>query len=279
MNDYKEDDEQRFAFGENWRAFLATMDEQRIAQAIESLQTMLETNSLAGKSFLDIGCGSGLFSLAAHRLGASVVSVDYDKDSVGCTQQLRDQFGQDEPSWVIRQGSVLDEKLMQSLGEFDVVYSWGVLHHTGDMDRAIEIASNMCVTSGRLFIAIYNDQGAASRRWLKIKQTYNRLPTYLRPLWVIFVSGIYELIFAAARVKNFKNPLPFADWRAKKKDRGMSAWHDWVDWIGGLPFEVATPERIIEMLQVKNFTLQKSTNVGKGWGCNEFVFQRRAARL
>ena len=220
-------DEERFAFGKNWKAFLATLDEARIAQAVDSLRTMLGVDSLEGKSFLDLGCGSGLFSLAAHRLGAQVLSLDYDTDSVGCTQQLRDQFGSANPTWDIRQGSVLDQALMESLERFDIVYSWGVLHHTGDMDRALTLARERTAQDGLLFIAIYNDQGGASRRWLRIKQFYHRLPVFLRSLWVVFVAGCYEIKFAVARLVRLRNPLPFADWRAKKRDRGMSAWHDW----------------------------------------------------
>ena len=270
------DAEERFAFGENWQAFLATLDGARIEQAESSLREMLAVDSLVGRTFLDIGSGSGLFSLAAHRLGADVVSIDYDTQSVACTAELKRRYADEATNWRVQQGSVLDEALMASLGHFDVVYSWGVLHHTGDMDRAIEFARQRVDTNGRFFIAIYNDQGGASRRWLAIKKTYNRLPTWLRPLWVITVAFWYEMKFALARLARGKNPLPFADWRAKKRDRGMSAWHDWVDWVGGLPFEVATPERMIVPLRQHGFVLDNLKTVGNGWGCNEFVFRNTA---
>ncbi len=266
--------EQRFAFGKNWAAFLDSLDEDRICQATTSLAAMLGIETLAGKQFLDLGCGSGLFSLAAHRLGAQVLSIDYDHDSVGCTQQLRAQFGTDGPEWEIQQGSVLDQPWMESLETFDVVYSWGVLHHTGDMQRAIELASQRTADGGFFFLAIYNDQGGASRRWLKIKQMYHRLPSFLQPVWVVLIAGLYECKFALARLARLRNPLPFADWRAKKNDRGMSAWHDWVDWIGGLPFEVARPEQIIVPLRKQGFVLENLTTVGDGWGCNQYVFRR-----
>ena len=164
----------RFAFGENWKAFLAALDEERISEATASLQGMLSCQTLEGKQFLDIGSGSGLFSLAAHRLGAEVLSIDYDRESVGCTEQLRERFADPSHRWQIQQGSVLDESLMQSIGQFDVVYSWGVLHHTGNMWRAIELAAERTRHGGKFCIAIYNDQGHASRRWLAIKKTYNR---------------------------------------------------------------------------------------------------------
>jgi len=267
-------EENRFAFGKNWQAFLAALSEDRIDQAVKSLRLMLGMESLEGRRFLDLGCGSGLFSLAAHRLGAEVVSIDFDVDSVACTEQLRQRFGNPSRSWVVMQGSVLDDSLMQSLGQADVVYSWGVLHHTGDMDRAIRLSAERAKAGGLFFIAIYNDQGGASRRWLAIKKTYNRLPSLLRPLWVVLVAGCYEIKFALARLAKLQNPLPFRDWRAKKKDRGMSAWHDWVDWIGGLPFEVASPEQIIVPLRQQGFVLENLKTVGNGWGCNEYVFSK-----
>ncbi|MEM1069518.1 MAG: class I SAM-dependent methyltransferase [Planctomycetota bacterium] len=230
--------------------------------------------SLAGQRFLDLGCGSGLFSLSAHLLGAEVISIDFDEDSVACTEQLRAQFGREDDSWKIQQGSVLDDQMMESLGQADIVYSWGVLHHTGSMYRAIEIASKRTKHGGRFLILIYNDQGRASRRWLKIKQTYQRLPTVLRPMLVLLVASYYECKFALARLARLQNPLPFNDWRAKKQDRGMSAWHDWVDWVGGLPFEVAKPEQVIVPLRRSGFVLENLITVGNGWGCNEYLFSR-----
>ncbi|MCO8121862.1 class I SAM-dependent methyltransferase [Stieleria sp. TO1_6] len=271
--------EPRFAFGDNWRSFLQTLDEDRIAQADASLTSLLKLDRaldrpLRGKTFLDLGSGSGLFSLAAYRLGADVLSIDFDPECVACTEVLRDRYGDGQNRWQIRHGSVLDSQLMESLGRFDVVYSWGVLHHTGDMRRAIELAVDRVDQQGVLAIAIYNDQGGGSRRWLTIKRIYHRLPGPLRPVWVVAVASWYELKFAVARLLRGKNPLPFSDWRQKKRDRGMSAWHDWVDWIGGLPFEVAKPETILVPLAAQGLSLVNLTTVGNGWGCNEYVLRR-----
>ncbi|MDX2121208.1 MAG: class I SAM-dependent methyltransferase, partial [Gemmatimonadota bacterium] len=127
----------RFAFGRNWASFLRLLDEERIRAAEDSLRSLTGRDDLTGLRFLDIGSGSGLFSLAARRLGARVHSFDYDTDSVECTRELRRQYFAEDANWVVEQGSVLDPGYIASLGTHDVVYSWGVLHHTGAMWVAV----------------------------------------------------------------------------------------------------------------------------------------------
>jgi 2-polyprenyl-6-hydroxyphenyl methylase/3-demethylubiquinone-9 3-methyltransferase len=263
---------ERFEFGKNWSRFLSVLDEGRVRQAEASLAAMLEAPSLEGKSFLDIGCGSGLFSLAARRLGARVYSLDYDPHSVACTRELRRRYFPDDPAWTVEPGSVLDRACMERLGRFDVVYSWGVLHHTGNMMQALEHAALPVDSGGLLFISIYNDQGKFSRRWLAVKRLYNRSRA-ARPF---LLAGVAVLHWWRPTVKDFLRLRPFESWRRYGRDRGMSAWHDVVDWVGGYPFEVAKPEAIFDFYRQRGFALRRLSTCGGSLGCNEFVFQRRA---
>src|SRR5258706_9525667 len=181
----------RFRFGANWLDFSRTLGADQLTEAEKSLRRLLECDTLAGLSFLDIGSGSGLFSLAARRLGARVHSFDFDPQSVACTKELKRRFFAADSQWAIEQGSVLDRAYLETLGTFDVVYSWGVLHHTGSMWVAIENAiGRVAMKGGKLFIAIYNDQGWKSHVWWFIKNCYNRLPRLLRGPFVFAISGM-----------------------------------------------------------------------------------------
>jgi len=262
----------RFEFGRNWRRFLKVLDETSILEAEKSLKKTLEIEYLSGKRFLDIGSGSGLVSLAAKRLGAIVHSFDYDPLSVACTVELKRRYFRDDPQWTIERGDVLNTDYLKSLGQFDVVYSWGVLHHTGDLWRALGNITPLVDCGGKVLISIYNDQGASSLRWASLKKFYNHSSRPVRLMTILGVGGYWEIRSALIRLMRFKNPLPFKDWAMRKRDRGMSVWHDLVDWVGGYPFEVAMPEEIFEFCWKKGFQLVKLKTCRGGIGCNEYVF-------
>lgn len=264
-------EELRFAFGENWRKYLQEVTPTTIAKAEQSLVDWLGAEGLEGQRFLDIGSGSGLFSLAARRLGADVVSFDYDQDSVACTTHLREQYFPGDTHWRIAQGSVLDDGFMQTLGKYDCIYSWGVLHHTGDMWQAIENAFIAARENGRVMLAIYNDQGRGSERWTKVKKLYNGLPRVLR--FLILIPAFLRL-WGPTLMRDLLKGRPSASWRAYGAERGMSPWRDVVDWVGGFPFEVARPEQIFEYGKSHGFQLEKLKTCGGGLGCNEFLFRR-----
>lgn len=265
----------RFAFGQNWRAFVATVDEDRVARAAASLARLLGPDAVRGRSFLDVGSGSGMSSLAAHRLGAARVhSFDYDGDSVTATTALRSRFAPDAARWTIERGDVLDPDYLARLGTFDVVYSWGVLHHTGDMWRAISNVVPLVAPGGMLCIALYNDQGRASRAWVRIKRLYNAAPAPARTAMVVAYAIYGEARSMVGRWRRGLTVNPFRHWRTYREQRGMSVWHDYIDWMGGYPFEVATPRAVEAFLDGRGFRLAKAVTCGRDLGCNEFVFTR-----
>ena len=277
--------ETHFEFGRNWSRFLQTLNEERIAAAVQSMQSLLGKTTLQGMRFLDAGSGSGLFSLAAHRLGAEVTSFDVDQNSVGCTRALRERLAKGGPAWNILSGSLTDREFLSTLGQFDVVYCWGVAHHTGSMWSCLENLLPLVKPRGQIVLAIYNDQLYISRVWRRVKQIYQRLPGFLRPVYVAFIGTVtflkqllITLLAACLRLVLLRNPfVPFLNWIRASRSRGMHAWYDLVDWVGGWPFEVAKPEEIFRFLRDRGFVLQELTTSG-GHGCNEFVFVRSAER-
>lgn len=253
--------EARFQFGENWKRFLDLLDNERIVAAEASLRDMLGIKDLKGMRFLDVGSGSGLFSLAARNLGASVLSFDYDAQSVACTQELKRRYWSDDAEWRVETGDALDRDYMTSLGQFDVVYSWGVLHHTGDMWSALGNVAPLVSQGGQLFIAIYNDQRWLSKYWLKVKQLYNK---GMIGRWIVITSHApYFLLRVAIRA--------IVTGGSQKSRRGMAPWRDIIDWLGGYPFQVARPEEIFDFYKERHFSLNKMTTVDGRLGCNQFV--------
>lgn len=274
MNAETKDKKEVYAFGKNWKRFLPYINDASIRQAEESLSFFVPASALKGKSFLDIGCGSGLSSLAAYRLGASpITSFDVDQDSVACCEHLKEEQG-NPATWRVMHGSVLDKQFLASLGAFDVVYSWGVLHHTGDMWNAIRNAAGLVKPGGYLYIALYNRTHgrASSERWTRRKRSYVQASAagkFLR-------EYAYMAADVAVMLLRFKNPI--TEIRSYRSHRGMSWRRDVSDWLGGYPFEYASVEELFRFMKKEfpEFALEdlKTTNY---IGNNHFVFRRRSS--
>ncbi len=269
---YEDIYKKKFSFGKNWQFFLKKLDNKKIELAKKSLTDFTKLKNFKDKTFIDIGCGSGLFSLCACLLNAEkVISIDVDENSVSCAKYLRNKFKINPEIWEIKTGSALDSDFLKNQGEFDIVYSWGVLHHTGYMWKALENVIPLIAKDGSLYLAIYNEfKGFPnSKTWAKIKKFYSNHGKIIRKIIEMGYISYYILGLLA----HGKNPIKYIKNYGQKGARGMSFYRDAVDWLGGYPYEFASTKEIIDFYGGKNFkliTLKKA----KREGCNQYLFQK-----
>lgn len=263
--------ELRYGFGKNWAEFIQTkLSEEIIQESVDHLKDFMKVDSLHGKTFLDIGCGSGIHSLAALRLGASrVVAFDYDEDSVETSRKVRAWAETPEEKWSIVQGSVLDTSFMESLPKSDIVYSWGVLHHTGSMWEAVRNAAIPLKKGGEFYIALYSSDNyidPTPEFWIKLKRAYNQATPLAKKLMEL--KYVYWILIRP-EIEAGRAPLGLMEHYGK---RGMTAWTDAKDWLGGFPMEFSG------FAETRDFCRRESgldlVNVLTGEGCTEYLFTR-----
>jgi 2-polyprenyl-3-methyl-5-hydroxy-6-metoxy-1,4-benzoquinol methylase len=283
--------EDRFSFGRNWRNFVEkNFSAERVANAKTRLLQLLRLDNLNGYTFLDIGCGSGLHSLAALQSGASrVVSLDYDRDAVETTRYLRSLEGNPD-HWEIKQGSVLDDIFMRFLPPADIIYTWGVLHHTGDTWKALANARIPLSANGVLFVALYSYTSyynaylacgnPTPEQWLEIKKQYNRAGILGKRimegqyssqmfLWRDlhhFLSELKSPSKAMQRIRDFSRTVS-----SYKKNRGMEFWTDVRDWLGGWPMDFLKESEVVQFAEAR-LGLELLDMI-TGEGNTEFVFR------
>lgn len=247
----------RFQFGQNWAEYSKNIGDDELRQAVVGVHKLLPDDlDAAGKSFLDIGSGSGLHAVAAHHLGfSSVTATDYDGNSVSTTKVNAARFNAPIEAF---QDDILNSGLA---GTYDVVYSWGVLHHTGNMRRAVANARNLVAPGGTFIVALYL-QTQFCGMWRNVKRMYSAGgPTRQKLMAAAYIQAL--------RLRGLERA---------ERGRGMNFRHDAIDWLGGYPYESASPE-VVAKLVGNHFQLLKSFNTVAarglfGNGCGEYVFKR-----
>lgn len=266
------DTQQRFEFGKNWQHYIRrNFGEDRVEISKRHILEFMGRDNLHGLTFLDIGCGSGLHSLAALQAGAtSVHGFDYDPDSVAATRFVQDQVG-NPANWTVQQGSVLDDAFMETLPLYDVVYSWGVLHHTGDVWRAVRNAAGRVRPGGLLYIALYSADMQVDpppQFWLDVKRKYVAAPWLTRRYMDLWYVWRFQMNRDLRRLRDFL-------WKMHqyKKNRGMNIFNDIRDWLGGWPMEFVYDREAVAFVERLGFALEK---MATGQANTEFLFRRRA---
>lgn len=277
-----EDVTTHFKFGDNWSRFSEKINDERINEAVNSLLKFLTPEEILGKDFIDIGCGSGLFSLAALRLGANrVVSIDIDRDSVKTTLSVLKKYSQNY-NYKIYEMSVFDiHSNSDELGKFDIVFSWGALHHTGDMKRAILDASTLLRNEqSKLLLSLYSRTHCCPM-WANIKLFYSRSPRLIQAVaqytYIVFFILWFGLRSCA---KSNENILLYL--RNYHQNRGMSFLNDVHDWLGGYPYESISPKELAVFLQRRGMSIENSNILSEkeipiglfSSGCNEYLIRK-----
>ena len=274
-----------FSFGKNWQVFTARyLNEERIALAEQSLSRFLGITSLSGKTFIDVGAGSGISSLAALKLGASnVISFDVDPDCIACCDVLRSRAG-NPAHWSLRHGSILDDHFISSLPQGDIVYAWGVLHHTGSMWKALEAAMRLVKNDGVLFLAIYNKADGlaiypdgrmgSSAFWKIEKRIYASLPLFLQNLIDYVVMSLLFVLYLLM----LRNPFRVIRDHQQYFSKGMSWRVNIKDWLGGYPYEYATVAEVFSFAKQRGFQLENLT-CNNGLLNNEFLLRKQSHEI
>ena len=113
-----------------------------------------EFDRWAGKRVLEVGCGIGTDSINFARAGAQLTAVDLSTESINIARQRAEVMGVADRIEFVQADA---EELTSAVsGEYDLVYSFGVVHHTPHPDRAMEQIRSLIAPHGTLKLMVYH---------------------------------------------------------------------------------------------------------------------------
>jgi SAM-dependent methyltransferase len=262
----------QFDFGKNWAEYSEhAINPIRVEQARSEFDTLIAgAGGVSGRSFLDIGFGQGLSLLSAASSGAKAVGIDINPTCEAVLKRNRRFFSDIATVKIpVVIGSILDQSTVRGARDicpdadgYDIVHSWGVLHHTGDMQRAIRNAAALVKPNGYLVLALYNRHWS-SRPWLLIKYLYCKSPEMIRTMLVWLLTPV---IYFAKWLVTRRSP--------SNQSRGMDFYYNVVDWVGGYPYEYANKAEVLATMAALGFRCVNFVPSEVPTGCNEFVLRR-----
>lgn len=259
------DNVKQFDFWKNWINFSKNkLDSEKYSQAIGSLDDFIWKENIIDKTVIDIWCWSWIFSMWFLALWAKkVLWLDVNENSLIATKLNYDNYSNNGGLLTTKFASILDEKDLLDIEQYDIVYSRWVLHHTWNMYKAFDNSSSLVKKWWYLCIAIYNKHWS-SPIWRIIKKLYLESPKIIKKL---FIFIFYPIIFIAKFLVTLENPF--------KKERWMNFYYDVIDWIWWYPYEYASVSEIEKYFVERWFELKKVKKSSTPTWCNDFLFYKK----
>jgi ubiquinone/menaquinone biosynthesis C-methylase UbiE len=152
--------------------------DEYIKEAYRIIESRFKNNEfdlsvLKGKTILDMGCGSGRYTIALTKTGAEkVYGIDLGKESIRKAALIAEKSGIRNIEFDV--GSVLDLPYEDNL--FDFIYSNGVLHHTENLEQGINELYRTLKPGGESFLYLYADGGIFWYSRKKMPRVMKKIP-------------------------------------------------------------------------------------------------------
>jgi ubiquinone/menaquinone biosynthesis C-methylase UbiE len=214
-------------------------------------------DEVKGKSVLDAGCGTGIFSIIFANNGAArVKGIDISEGSLETGRSLKEKFGLENIEFVKEDMLRLPFKDE----EFDIVWAWGTVHHTTDPLAAITELMRVLKRGGSLFLAVYKRTRLTFIHEI-IRRTLVRTP---RRMWT-FLSKVMAFFLA---------PVVFFFKKREKSRKGEKLEELILDWYFVPIRHYYRPKEIQTFLEDRGFVIEKHLAAsGRFDSSSNFIFK------